>query len=163
MLSGGELKKETRNRCSCEALVGTLSCRGRDTHRWKLGNDDSYGSHAVDDEIGAVVVGVMCADEEQRNGDEEQEFLRGGVLVAVVDLLPHVEVVVCARIEVKGHAAHVVEHEIGPGRVREVDKRPGRLLRHAWDDVKEDLADEDQHEVDYPCACAVVSAAFFVD
>ncbi|KAJ8105866.1 hypothetical protein OPT61_g9921 [Boeremia exigua] len=93
-----------------------------------------------------------------RNGHEEEELLGGGVLVAVVDLLPHVEVVVGARVEVKGDAADVVEHEVGAGHVGQVDQGPGRLLRHPRDDVEEDLADEDEHKVDCPGACGLMSA-----
>ena len=59
----------------------------------------------------------MGADQEQTDGDEEQKLLGGGVLVAVVDLLPHVEIVVGARVEVEGHAADIVKHEIRPRNV----------------------------------------------
>ena len=106
---------------------------------------------------------VVCADQKQTYRHREQELLGRCVLVSVVDLLPHVQVIVGASVELERYTPHVVEHEVGPGRVREVDKRPGRLLRHAWDDVKEDLADKDQHEVDYPCACPVTSAPLFVN
>jgi hypothetical protein len=100
----------------------------------------------------------MCAGEEQYDGHGEQELLRGSVLVPVVDLLPHVEVVKGARVEVEGHTAHVVEHEVGSRHVREVDQGPRCLLRHAWDDIEEDLAEEYEHGVDGPGAWVVSSS-----
>jgi hypothetical protein len=50
-----------------------------------------------------------------------------------------------------------VEHEVGSGYVREVDQGPRCFLRHAGDDVKEDLAEEDEDEVDSPGAWCEVS------
>lgn len=95
---------------------------------------------------------VMRANQEQHYGDREEELFGGGVLVAVIDLLPHVEVVVGAGVEVKGDATDVVEHEVRGGRVRAVDESPGGFLGHAGDDVEEDFADEDEDEVDCPGA-----------
>ena len=72
---------------------------------------------------------VMGADEEQTDGYGEEKFLCRGVLVLVVDLLPHVEVVVGAGVELEGDAAHPVEHEIGAEHVRGVDECPRGFLR----------------------------------
>jgi hypothetical protein len=69
-------------------------------------------------------VRVVRADQKEHNGHGQQELLRGRVLVAIVDLLPHVEVVKGAGVEVEWHTAHVVEHEVGAGHVREVDQGP---------------------------------------
>ena len=62
----------------------------------------------------------MRADEKQHNGYAEKELLGWCVLVSIVDLFPHVQIVVGTRVEVKGHTAHVVEHEVGSGYVREI-------------------------------------------
>lgn len=96
---------------------------------------------------------VVGADEEQHDGHAQQELLGRGVLVTVVNLLPHVQVVVCARVELEGHAAHPVEHEVAAEHVGYVGERPRRLLRHAGDDVVEDLEANDEDEVDGPGAC----------
>ena len=85
----------------------------------------------------------MRADQEQANRTRQQELLRRRVLVLVVDLLPHVEVVVGAGVELEGDAAHVVEHEVGGEHVGGVGQRPGGLLRDAGDDVVEDFEEED--------------------
>lgn len=94
----------------------------------------------------------MCADQEQTYRHRQQELLRWRVLVLVVDLLPHVEVVVGASVELEGYAAHVVEHEIGGEHVGGIDERPGGLLRNGGHDVVEDFEQEDADYVDGPGA-----------
>ena len=93
---------------------------------------------------------VVCADEEQTDRHGKQEFLRWRILVLVVNLLPHVEVVVGSGVELEGYPAHVVEHEIAAEHVGGVDEGPGRLLRDGGDDVVEDLEEEDDDDVDQP-------------
>lgn len=122
---------------------------------WKLGDDDGDGGHEVDKEKGQVIVGVMSADEEEHDGHAQQELLGWSVLVTVVNLLPHVQVVVCAGVEVEGHAAHPVKHEVAAKHVRDVGQGPGCFLRHTGDDVKEDLEADDEDEVDDPGAFCV--------
>ena len=94
----------------------------------------------------------MRADQEQTYGHAEQELLGRRVLVLVVDLLPHVEVVVGARVELEGDAAHVVEHEVGGAVVGGVDERPGGFLREGGDDGEEEFEEEDADWVDEPGA-----------
>jgi len=91
---------------------------------------------------------VMRAQQKQQDRHREQEFLRRRILVPVVDLLPHVEVVERAGVEVERNALHVVEHEIRAGHVRDVGECPGGFLRDAGDGVVEDLKDDDEYEVD---------------
>ena len=57
-------------------------------------------------------MGEVGAQQKQANRHAEQELLRGRVLVAVVDLLPHRERVVGARVEIEWHARDVVEHDV---------------------------------------------------
>lgn len=52
----------------------------------------------------------MVHSQENRYG--KKKLFRWSVLVAIVHLLPHVEVVICPRIEFKGYAANMVEHDI---------------------------------------------------
>lgn len=73
----------------------------------------------------------MGAHQEQRYRHEKEELLGGSVLVAIVNLLPHIEVVVCARVELKRHATDVMEHKIGSRHIGHVGQRPRRLLRYA--------------------------------
>ena len=95
----------------------------------------------------------MGAQQEQHDGHAQQEFLGGRVLIPVVDLLPHVEVIVGARVEVEGHAAHPVEHQVGPTGVADVCQEPRGFLRDARHDVEEDLEGCDEHDVDEPGTC----------
>ena len=133
-------------------LQGTIYFSIR-TYKRQLGDDDGHDGEEVDGEVGEVVVGVVGADEEEGDGHGEQELLGGRVLVAVVDLLPHVEVVVGAGVEVEGHALHVVEHEVRAGHVGDVGQRPGRLLRHAREGVEDELGEGDEHDVRDPGSC----------
>ena len=66
----------------------------------------------------------MRAKEEETNGDAEEELLGGRVLISIVDLLPHVEVVVRAGIEFKGDTPHPVEHDEGTEHVADVGEGP---------------------------------------
>ena len=67
---------------------------------------------------------IMRAKQKQQYRHYQQELLRGRILIAVIDLLPHVEVVVGAGVELKGHALHPVKHEVGPEHVGYVGERP---------------------------------------
>ena len=95
----------------------------------------------------------MRAHKEQHNRHGKQILLGRSKLLLVVYLLPHVQVVVCARVEVEGDAAHPVEHDVAAGHVGEVGERPGDFLRDAGDDVEEDLEAEYEDRVDQPGAC----------
>lgn len=96
---------------------------------------------------------VMRTEQEQTDRDREQEFLGGRILVPVVDLLPHVEIVIGASVELEGHAAHPVEHEKRAEHVGYVCEGPGQLLADARQDVVEDFKEDDQYRVDYPSSC----------
>ena len=84
-------------------------------------------------------MGVVGTDEEEDDRDAKQELLGRSVLVAVVDLLPHVEVVVGAGVELKGNSSHPVEHDECDKHIGDVGERPRCLLRHSGDDIIEDL------------------------
>lgn len=66
----------------------------------------------------------MRADQKQDNRHRHQVLLCRCVLVSVVDLLPHVEVVICPSIEVKWDAAYPMEHEVRGGHICEVCQGP---------------------------------------
>ena len=69
-------------------------------------------------------MGVMCAEKEKADWHTEQELLRGCVLVSIVNLFPHVQVVISASVEFKGDAPHPVEHKEGSEHVADVGKSP---------------------------------------
>lgn len=94
------------------------------TYKRQFRDDNSQGCKEIDGEIRQVVVGIMCAEEKETNGYAEEELLRGGILVSIVDLLPHVEVVVRAGVEFKWDAPHPVEHEERTEHVADVGERP---------------------------------------
>ena len=102
---------------------------------------------------------IMRAEQEQQDGHYEQELLRRRVLVPIVDLLPHVQVVVGAGVELKGHALYPVEHQVGAEHVGDVCQRPGGFLRDAGDGVEEDFEGEDEDYVYCPCAWFETSSA----
>lgn len=66
----------------------------------------------------------MRAEEEEADGNAEEELLRRGILVPIVDLLPHVEVIVGTSIELKGNAPHPVEHEERAEHIADVGEGP---------------------------------------
>ena len=82
------------------------------TYPRQLRNHHPQNGQKVNHEINEVVMRIMRAEQKQQYGHYQQELLRRRVLVAVVDLLPHVEVVVGAGVELEGHALHPVEHEV---------------------------------------------------
>ena len=101
----------------------------------QLGNDDGHQRHEIDDEVRQVVMRVVRAEQKQHYGHRQKEFLCWSVLVSVVNLFPHVEVVVRSRIEFEGHASDVMEHEVGSGHVCDIGQRPRNLLSHSRHDI----------------------------
>lgn len=105
----------------------------------------------------------------------QQELLCRGVLVAVVDLLPHVQLVVCTRVEFKGDSLDPVEHDVRAlfiGRhvrrapttsrtgcvdgthehIGDVGQCPAGLLRDAGNRVVKDLEAGNENNVHRPSA-----------
>ena len=78
----------------------------------------------------------MRAEEKQHYRHAEKELLRGGVLISIVDLLPHVQVVVGTSIEFEWHAADIVEHEIGAEHVGDIGQGPRRFCGDTGNDVE---------------------------
>lgn len=125
---------------------------GHVTYRRQFGHDNRHRRQKIDKKQSQIVMSVVRADEEETDGDGEQELLGRGILVLVVDLLPHVEVVVGAGVELERDAAHVVEHQVAAEHVRGVDECPGGFLGDGGDDVVEDFEEEDEDDVDQPGA-----------
>lgn len=55
---------------------------------------------------------IVRAEEEQHDRHAKQELLGGCVLGPVVDLLPHVQVVVGPGVKFERHSSDVMEHEV---------------------------------------------------
>ena len=69
-------------------------------------------------------MGVVRAQEEEHDGDTHQELFGRRVLGPIIDLFPHVEVVVGSSVELERHPTDVVEHEVRAKHVRNVGQRP---------------------------------------
>jgi hypothetical protein len=65
-------------------------------------------------------------------------------------LFPHVQIIICASVELERHASDPVEHEIGPKHVDDVGESPRYLLRYAGNYVEEDLEANDEDKVYSP-------------
>lgn len=97
----------------------------------------------------------MCAEQEQANGYSQQKLLRGCILILVVNLLPHVEVVVGTGIELEGDAANVVKHQVRGEHVGGVGEGPGGFLRDGWYDVVQDFQESNENWMDEPSTCSI--------
>lgn len=93
---------------------------------------------------------VVSADKEQCDWHTKKEFLGRCVLCPVIDLLPHVEVVKGAAVEIERNAADMVEHDVGAKHVGHVGKGPRRLLRDTRNGVKDNLGAENQDKMNGP-------------
>jgi hypothetical protein len=108
----------------------------------------------------------------QHNGEANEPFLCGGKLLALVDLFPECEVVICTAVHARleRDSSCPVEHEVGylrceggrlfkvslePASVRrsthykvsEVDECPAKLLGHTGEGIERELDDEDETRV----------------
>lgn len=92
----------------------------------------------------------MRAGEEQTDGHTQQEFLGRSELVAVIHLLPHVEVVEGSRVEFEGDTPDPVEHQVRAEHVGKIREGPGSVALDTGDDAEEDLESNDEDYVDYP-------------
>lgn len=66
----------------------------------------------------------MGADKEEHDGNTEKKLLGWGVLITVVDLLPHVEIIVSPGVELERNAPHPVKHEEGAKHITDVGQSP---------------------------------------
>lgn len=99
-------------------------------------------------------MGVVSAEEEEHYRHREQKLLGWRVLIPIVDLLPHVEVIVGTGVELERDAPHPMEHEEGTEHVADIGQGPRGLLRNAWHNVVEDFQGGDEDEVDGPGPCS---------
>lgn len=67
---------------------------------------------------------IVGAEEEQDYGDAQKELFGRRVLVSIVDLLPHVEVIIGSSVELERYSANPVEHEEGAEHVGNVGECP---------------------------------------
>ena len=95
-------------------------------------------------------MGVVSTEKKKNDGYAQQELLRRRILVAIVDLLPHVEIIVCSCVELEWYTLNVMEHQVGAEHVGYVCQRPRSLLGHPRNDVVEDLKDNNEYGVNEP-------------
>lgn len=98
---------------------------------------------------------VVRRNKKQGNRHAEQKLLCRGVLVTVVNLLPHSQIVVCAGVEFKGNASDVVEHDVRARYISNVSEGPAKLLREAGEKIVADLEQGDDNNVNNPGALRV--------
>jgi hypothetical protein len=67
---------------------------------------------------------VVSTKKEKHDWYAQEELFSRRILVAIVDLLPHVQIVVCASVELERYASDPMEHEIGPEHVDDIGKSP---------------------------------------
>ena len=113
--------------------------------------------HEIHNEVCQVVVGIVGAQQKQHDRYRQQKFLGRRVLISIVDLLPHVQIVICSSIELEGYASDVMKHEVGAGHVGDVGQSPRDLLCYAGDDVEEDLEADNENRVYSPGTCVAIS------
>lgn len=101
----------------------------------------------------------MRAEEEQHDWYSQQKLLRWCILIAIIDLFPHIQIVISSAVELEWYSPHPMEHQIGAGHVCDVRERPRRLLRNAWNYVEENLQGNDDYDVNGPCACIYIESA----
>lgn len=97
----------------------------------------------------------MGADEEQSDRHGNEELTRRRVEHAVVDLLPHREVVVGPAIEVERSTFDEVEHHVRAHHVRGVGEGPRPLVRYTGQQIVEELEQRDQNHVYDPRAALI--------
>lgn len=122
------------------------------TYRGQLGNDNAQDGKKIDGEIRCFVMGIMRAEKEKQYWNAEEKFLCGGVLISIVDLFPHIQIVVSTSVEFERHAAHIMKHEVGAEHIRNVGQRPRCFLRDTGNDVEQDFEGNDENDVNCPCS-----------
>lgn len=77
-------------------------------------------------------------------------------MVPVIDLLPHVEVIVSSCIELKRHSSDIVEHQVRAEHITDVGQGPRDLLGNAGYDVEQYLECDYEDEMNGPCTYEIV-------
>ena len=96
----------------------------RETYERQLGNDHRQCGQEVDGKVGQVEMGVMSAEEEKHDRHAKQELFGRCILVAIVDLFPHIEIVIGTGVKFERNAPHPVKHEEGSEHVTDVGESP---------------------------------------
>ena len=94
------------------------------THKRQFGYHNGQYSKKIDGKIGQIIMRIVRAEQKQHNRNTEKKLLGWRVLIPVVDLLPHVQVVICACVKFKGDTSNPMKHQIGCEHVGDIDKSP---------------------------------------
>ena len=107
-----------------ESQYGSDQNVANKTYKWQFRDHNPQCSQKVDGEIGQVVVGIMSAEKEEHDWYAEQKLLRRRILITIVNLLPHVEIIIGTGVEFKWNAPHPVEHDEGSEHVANIGEGP---------------------------------------
>ena len=123
--SGPPENKPTRILWLWDVVSMCMRCdREEWTYRRKLRYHNPQHRQKINGKIRKIIMRIMRAQQKQHNRHAQQKLLRRRILVPIVDLLPHVEVIVGASIELEWYATHPVEHQVGTKHVGDVGERP---------------------------------------
>lgn len=99
-------------------------------------------------------MGIVRRHKEENDRYRQEKLLGRCILIAIVNLFPHIEVVIGSSVEIERHAAYPMEHDIATSHVGDVCKCPGGFLCDAGDNVVEDLEADDEDEMNCPSSCS---------
>lgn len=92
----------------------------------ELGNKSQQQAGQIDDKMRDIVVGVEAGHDKKNNRNRDEEFARGCVLLAGVNLFPMCEKAAAALVTVlPGCTLHTVQQDEIQHVVDESSKRPG--------------------------------------
>ena len=81
------------------------------TYVGQFGYHNPENGQEIYGKVREVIVGVVSAQQKQNNWYAEKEFLRRRVLSSIVNLFPHIQIIVGAGVKLERHAAYPMEHE----------------------------------------------------
>jgi hypothetical protein len=93
---------------------------------------------------------IVRTQKKQHNRYAEKEFLCRSVLSPIINLFPHIQIVVSAGVKLEGYSPDPMEHEERSKHVRYIRQGPGRFLGYSRDYVKKNLERSNQNQVYRP-------------
>lgn len=93
-------------------LYCLIQCYPQSVQDCQFGDNNAQATYSVQNEQVEVVIAVVSAYQEKCYWHKHQELFRWRVLVAVIDLLPHGEVIVGAQVELEWRTLYLMEHDV---------------------------------------------------
>lgn len=110
--------------CLAHSQLTPQIARKLSTYHRQFRNQNHEQCEQIDSKHLYVVVRVVRAQQEKHDRNSCEKLLRWSILCTVVHLLPHVELVVRARIEIERYSLDPVEHQEGARHVGEIRQCP---------------------------------------